>query len=138
MENGTRDILYYDGHCGLCHRSVQFVLKHDPDGSRFRFAPLQSESFTRNIPAATRAQLPDSVVIWTPDRRALTQSDAVLHMLRRLGGIWAIFAALGRLIPRPLRNWMYARIAAIRHRLFAKPEAACPLMPRNLRDRFEL
>lgn len=138
MQNPGRETMYYDGHCALCHRAVQFVLRHDRDGSRFRFAPLDSESFRRNIPPDLRANLPDSVIIWTSSGQALAQSAAILHVLTRLGGFWRIVAALGRLFPSPLLDWMYSRIAKIRHRLFARPETACPLMPKHLRDRFEL
>ncbi|MBS1834074.1 MAG: DUF393 domain-containing protein [Acidobacteria bacterium] len=137
MQNPGRETMYYDGHCGLCHHAVRFVLKHDADGSRFRFAPLDSDSFRRTIPEAIRANLPDSVVIWTHGQQALAQSAAILHILARLGGAWAVIAAIGRLFPRPFLDWTYANVAAIRHRLFARPEAACPLLPKHLRDRFE-
>jgi predicted DCC family thiol-disulfide oxidoreductase YuxK len=138
MQNPGRETMYYDGHCGLCHHAVQFVLKHDRDGSRFRFAPLDSDSFRRNIPPELRANLPDSVIVWTAGGQALAQSAAILHILARLGGFWRILAAVGRLFPARLLNWIYGNIAAIRHRLFAPPEAACPLMPKHLRDRFDL
>jgi hypothetical protein len=39
------EILFYDGHCSLCHRSVQFVVRHDRDGTAFRFAPMQWPTF---------------------------------------------------------------------------------------------
>ena len=66
------ELLFYDGHCGLCHRSVQFLLRHDPGGRAFRFAPLQGCTFEATIPPAQRAQLPDSMVIRT--RRALIRA----------------------------------------------------------------
>ena len=37
------DTIYYDGHCGLCHGFVKFVLTHDIE-QRFRFAPLDKLS----------------------------------------------------------------------------------------------
>lgn len=137
MPNTGRETMYYDGHCGLCHRAVTFVLRHDPEGSRFRFAPLDSESFRRNIPAELRQNLPDSVIVWTAGGQALSQSSAILHILTRLGGFWRILAAMGRLFPRKLLDWLYRNVAAIRHRLFARPGTACPLLPKHLRDRFE-
>ena len=33
-------LVLYDGMCGLCDKSVQWLLDHDPDG-KLRFAPLQ-------------------------------------------------------------------------------------------------
>jgi predicted DCC family thiol-disulfide oxidoreductase YuxK len=86
------EMLYYDGHCGLCHNVIKFVLDEDPDGTSFRFAPLDSDSFRSSVPEDVRRTLPDSVVIWTQDRKALCKSSAVLHMLHRLGGYWRILA----------------------------------------------
>ena len=73
--------VFYDGGCGLCHRAVRFALAHDADGSRFRFASLQSEGFRRRVPAAARAGLPDSIVTLTPDGTLLVRSAAVIHVL---------------------------------------------------------
>jgi predicted DCC family thiol-disulfide oxidoreductase YuxK len=130
--------LYYDGHCGLCHRFIQFLLSEDPDGSRFRFSPLDSASFREHVPVAIRANLPDSVVVLTAGNEALTKSAAVLHVLRRLGGYWRILALIGALIPAALRDAVYDFIAGVRRRVFAKPEALCPLMPKELRSRFDV
>ncbi len=130
--------LYYDGHCGLCHNFIRFLLSEDPYGTRFRFSPLGSDSFLENIPESTRATLPDSVVIWTSERKVLTKSAAVLHVLHRLGGYWRIIAFLATPIPAPLRNALYDFIAGIRHKLFPRPEAVCPLIPKELRHRFEV
>lgn len=134
----TIERLYYDGYCGLCHNFIRFLLSEDPYGTRFRFAPLNSDSFRENIPESTRAALPDSVVIWTSKKQALTKSQAVLHVLHRLGGYWRIVAFLATPIPTALRNALYDFIASIRYKLFAKPEAVCPLMPKELRHRFEV
>jgi len=30
-------IVLFDGVCNLCNRSVQFIIRHDPEG-RYRFA----------------------------------------------------------------------------------------------------
>ena len=37
------DQVFYDGHCGLCHRTVLFLLTRDRDGALFRFGPLFGE-----------------------------------------------------------------------------------------------
>ncbi|MSP24837.1 MAG: DUF393 domain-containing protein [Myxococcales bacterium] len=41
------DLVFYDGVCGLCNRSNQFILKRD-SADRFRFASLQ-DSTAREI-----------------------------------------------------------------------------------------
>jgi len=132
------DLIFYDGHCGLCHRWVKFVLPRDPDGSKFVFSPLQGETFAQAIPEDQRTALPDSIIVRTVDGELLTKSIAVLHILRRLGGVWALLAGVGRVIPRGLRDFGYGRVAAVRHKLFKRPSEACPLMPPALRGRFKM
>src|SRR5262249_56255012 len=92
--------VFYDGGCGLCHRAVRFAIARDADGSRFRFASLQSEGFRRRVPAAARAGLPDSIVTLTPDGTLLVRSAAVIHVLERVGGGWKVAGPLLRLVPR--------------------------------------
>jgi predicted DCC family thiol-disulfide oxidoreductase YuxK len=130
------DILFYDGGCGLCHSAVKVVLRGDADGRAFRFAPLHGETFLRLVPEADRASLPDSLVVRTDDGRLLSRSAASLYIGRRLGGLFGVLAALGSLVPRRLADALYDTIARVRHRLFARPDAACPLLPPPLRARF--
>lgn len=131
------ETIYYDGHCGLCHRWVRFLLAADPDGRLFRFAPLQGETFQAKVAESARAGLPDSVVVQTADGVLLVRSAAVVHVLRRLGAGWATLGAAIRLIPKPLRDGLYDGIARIRYRCFTRPPDICPVMPAELRKRFD-
>src|SRR6185436_10870541 len=110
----SSETILFDGHCGLCHRFVRFAIAEDTGGTTFRYAPLEDPSA-------------DTVVVRTADGRQLSRSAAVLHVLERLGGMWRILAILVRPIPRRIRDAVYDGVAAIRHRLFARPEGACPL-----------
>lgn len=129
--------LFYDGHCALCHRAVRFVLARDPRGDRFRFAPLDGETFRAEVAPADRSGLPDSVAVLTSDGRLLTRSEAVLHILHRVGGPWRALAAVARLVPRSLRDRAYDAVARRRQRLFGRTAEVCPLLPAALRARFD-
>ena len=138
------DTIFYDGYCGLCHRWVKFVMPRD-DGSRFRFAPLQGPTFAEAVDPEVRERLPDSIIVQrfnntnpndARNPELLTKSSAILHILHRLGGGWRVLSWLGRIVPRPLRDVVYDGVAAVRHRLFARPNDACPMMPPELRERF--
>jgi len=129
--------VFYDGGCGLCHRAVRFAITHDADGSRFRFASLQSEGFRRRVPPAARAGLPDSIVTLTPDGTLLVRSAAVIHVLERVGGGWKVAGRLLRLVPRSVRDAGYDTVARVRYLLFRRPAEACPVTPPELRARFE-
>jgi len=130
--------LFYDGHCGLCHRCVRLVLAEDRREDTIRLAPLQGAAFSEMVEESVRERLPDSIVLVTPTGRVLCRSAAILELGRLLGGCWRLAAGFARLIPRPLADLAYRLVAAIRHRLFGRPTEACPLIPAELRERFDL
>jgi predicted DCC family thiol-disulfide oxidoreductase YuxK len=130
-------MIFYDGTCGLCHRTVRFAIARDPDGRHFRFAALGSEAFRRLVPEGRRADLPDSLVVLTADGALLSRSGAVIHILDRIGGPWRLPGRLLALVPQGIRDLGYDGIARVRHRLFGRPTDACPVTPPELRARFE-
>ena len=114
-------VLLYDGTCGFCAQSVQFVLSHEREHS-LRFAALDSD-FARDI--LTRhphVQGTDSVV-WVEPGDApgmtgllLTRSDAAIRVAWYIGGPWRAFE-VARIVPRPIRDAVYRVIARHRHRI---------------------
>jgi predicted DCC family thiol-disulfide oxidoreductase YuxK len=128
--------IFYDGHCGLCHGLVRFVLSEDQSARPFSFAPLQGEEIKRSMRDSVRAGLPDSVVVVDENRNVLTRSTAVIYVLKRLGGLWFLGGTLFSLVPRALRDVAYDSIASVRKRIFGTTEEVCPLVPRPLRARF--
>jgi predicted DCC family thiol-disulfide oxidoreductase YuxK len=134
---GTTDLVFYDGSCGLCHRAVRFFLAEDASGTSFRYAPLESDTARRRLGETLLRELPDSIVIATESGEILTRSAAMLHAGERLGGIWGLIARLSRIVPRAPRDRIYDWIARNRRRLFARPESACPILPPELRARFD-
>jgi predicted DCC family thiol-disulfide oxidoreductase YuxK len=129
--------LFYDGHCGLCQRSVRLILAEDITGAAFRFAPLQGETFEATIPAHEREKLPLSLVVQTEKGALLTRSAGVLHIMRRLGGVWRLLAGVLTLLPAGLRDRLYDGVARIRLHIFARPAEVCPRMTPQLRARFD-
>ena len=122
------DTIYYDGHCGLCHGFVKFVLVRDVAG-RFRFSPID------RLPAAERNALPDSIVVRTPSR-VLVKSDAALYVLSQLSGFWALVSRLSQLFPRFIRDFVYAGVARVRYLVFGRRVDVCPIVPEEFRNRF--
>lgn len=135
--------LFYDGECGFCHRSVRFILSEEagtPSALALRFAPLQGELFARTIAERDDLDadsLPDSIVLILEDGTLLTQSAAALEIASRLGGLWRGVALIGRIIPTPLLDGAYDLVASIRKRIFTQPKDACPILPPELRARFD-
>jgi len=130
------DTIFYDGDCGVCHASVRFLLSEDPDGSRFVFAPLQSDLYAQTLNEEQRAQLPETMVLVEPDGHYHARFKGIRLVLRRLGGLWRILGELLRIVPAPLGDLGYKVFARVRHSIFAKPEDSCPIISQELRKRF--
>lgn len=67
-----------------------------------------------------------------PDEQLLARSDAILFMLATLGGIWKL-AAVGRVLPRGLRDFVYKTVARNRYRVFGKHESCMLPEPQHRR-----
>ena len=136
---GANPIVLYDGVCGLCNRSVQFLLKHD-NGGRFRFASLQS-NFAEKVLGRHGLDPKDLDTVHVvenydqPGERVLQRSDAILRAGRELGGFWTASSSVARIVPRPLRDLVYRFVATNRYRVFGKYES-CMLPDPNQRSRF--
>ncbi len=127
-----RSVVFFDGVCGLCNVSVDFILARDTH-QRFRFAPLQGETARQVLPAADRERL-DTLVLLT-ERAAYRRSAAVVRILWRLPGVWPVLGALLWLIPGPLRDLGYRIVSANRLSWFGKKET-CRLPTPEERERF--
>jgi len=132
---GEKTVVFYDGHCGLCHGFVRFLLAEDRGGA-LEFSPLQGELFAAVVPEARRAGLPDSVVVRSADGRLLLRAEAVRQVLSRIGGLWRLGGMLLGLLPVRFSDKCYDAVARVRRKLFRRPADACPLVPPELRMRF--
>jgi predicted DCC family thiol-disulfide oxidoreductase YuxK len=134
--DGRTDLVLYDGSCGLCHGAVRFLVAEDGDPPRLRFAPLGGETCAARVPEDRLRALPDSVLVIT-EEGVLVRSAAAVAILERLGGWWGIVAMLGRLVPVRAADALYDAVAARRRRWFGIKDQACPLLPADLRSRFD-
>lgn len=82
-------------------------------------------------------KLPDSLVLVTSSGRIYLRSTAAWRILWRLGGGWKLLGGLLWIVPWPLRDLGYVTIAAIRKSIFRTPDTACPVVPVNVRTRFD-
>ena len=127
-------VLLFDGVCNLCNSAVQFVLERDRQQA-FRFASLQSQAAhdllaEQNV---TAGDLPDSMVLIDASGVHL-RSDAALRVARHLGWPYSWLGA-GRIVPRAVRDAVYAWIARNRYRWFGKRDM-CRLATPAERERF--
>lgn len=105
MNLSTPKILFYDGECGLCQRSVSLLAKCD-DKKVLQFAPLNGSTYQTFFPKP--AQM--NTVIYLEGKSTFQKSAAIIKCFHSLGGIYKLVGVL-KLIPRPIRDWLYDRIA---------------------------
>ncbi|MGE0815106.1 MAG: thiol-disulfide oxidoreductase DCC family protein [Vicinamibacterales bacterium] len=117
--------ILFDGGCALCHGAMRWVIARDPAGV-FRFAPLDSAA-ARRLMAPAAGPLPDSIVLVDADG-VHVESEAVLRIVRRLPGPWR-FAAVGVVVPRPVRDAAYRWVARRRRRWFGHRDACLAPTP---------
>jgi len=133
MVSGEPPLVLYDGTCGLCARSVRWILRHEAD-HELRFAPLQGE--TTDALRARYPEIPQTVdtVILIAGGKAHLRSKAFLYLARHLRAPWR-WAYVVRWFPGFVLNVGYRLIAALRYRIWGRVEA-CELPSPEQRARF--
>ena len=126
-------LLVFDGVCVLCSGFARFILKRDR-GFAFRLTTAQSplgQALYRHYGLDTQ-EFETNLVL--ADGCAYAKLDSVAAAGERLGGPWRALTLL-RLLPRPLADWLYDRVARSRYALFGRSER-CMIPPPEWRDRF--
>jgi len=129
-----RLLVVFDGECGFCNRSIRWLLRRDRK-DRLRFAP-SSDPAVRELLAShgvlsqASDTSPDTIFVLrntgTHVEELLVRSNAILACLRVLPQPWPFFAAVARLIPRPVRESAYKLIARYRYRIWGRYDS-CPI-----------
>jgi predicted DCC family thiol-disulfide oxidoreductase YuxK len=130
-------VLLYDGSCGFCAASVQFILRHEHQ-QNLRFAPLQGRLADEIRHRHPHLHGVDSLV-WvdgtgTAAETVLVRSEAVLRAAGYLGGAWSL-ARVGAVLPAALRDALYDFVARHRHTILGGADV-CYLPPPDVRARF--
>jgi len=130
---GDGPILLFDGVCNLCNFSVQWIIRHDPEGI-FRFASLQSE--TGKLLLNKCGLQPDAIntVVLVKGNTANIRSNAILKVFEILGGKWAWLAIL-RVVPCSIRDAGYEWLARHRYNWFGRKNT-CMVPTPEQKDRF--
>lgn len=126
-------LVVFDGVCVLCSAWFRFILRHDRE-KHFRFATAQSPlgqvlyrhygldpfDFTTNL-----------VIV---DGRLFTELDAFAAVMRQLPPPWPLLS-ITSVLPKPVADFFYYRIARNRYRLFGRTDT-CLMPTPDLRARF--
>ena len=119
-------ILFFDGNCGLCTRSIRLLFKFDRN-RRIYCAPLQGLTSIRCLPKKFREASNLSTVVYLEEdhgtQRLYTKSRAVCAVMIEMGGISRIIGKSLLIIPVLLRDGAYQVISKYRNILF--PSSIC-------------
>ena len=126
-------VLLYDGTCGLCARSVRWILDHERDHDIW-FAPLQGPTAARMRERHPRIPQEIDTVAYISGGRAHLRSKALLHAASHLRAPWRWSHAF-RWMPGVVLDLGYRLIAAVRYRIWGQADA-CELVTPDQRARF--
>lgn len=131
-------ILLYDGTCGFCARSVEFVLRREGARRDLRFARLEGLIAAELMSRRPELKSKDSVIWYERSgngqpKRVLTRYAAALRVAEYIGGFWAVVAAVGRLVPRAIGNAGYDFVARHRHRIAGRDRCVIPIAEQRAR-----
>ena len=127
------NIILFDGLCGLCDYSVQFILKRDSNAF-FKFASLQSD-YAKKILLEHKQDLnrSDSLLL-IENGELYDKSTAVLKIASNLTYPWR-FLKVFLFLPKSFRDLFYTLISENRYRIIPKKNQ-CTLPSPEFRKRF--
>jgi predicted DCC family thiol-disulfide oxidoreductase YuxK len=100
-------VVLIDADCVLCCRTAAWLSSRDAhEGMVF----ASNRGPVARIAGEQPGGDPMTVVVWDGSRR-LVRSTAIIRLLAALPGPWPLFARLLRLVPRALRDVVYAQVA---------------------------
>ncbi|KAA3441862.1 DUF393 domain-containing protein [Mesorhizobium sp. SARCC-RB16n] len=130
--DASHPLIVFDGACVFCSGFVRMVVRLDRK-ARFRFATAQSplgETLFRKYNLPTNSYETNLVLVGGV---SFTRLDSFVAVMSELGWPWRAARAV-LLLPRPLRDWLYDRIARNRYALFGRKDS-CEVPSAELRER---
>lgn len=112
-------VLVMDGNCALCSRGARTIAAADP-GDWIRITTIQSET-GRAVLEHFKLD-PDDPWTWLAlvDGCAMTSSDAIIEVGKRLNSPWSWLARFGALVPHFIREPAYRVVARNRIAWFGR------------------
>jgi len=129
----THPVVLFDGVCNLCDSSVQWLIKHDPDGI-FKFAALQSDEGQALLRQFNFPTDELSTVVLIDQDQMWIKSDVALEIAKKLGAPYSWIYPF-RFLPKAFRDSIYRWVANNRYRWFGEKDQ-CMMPTPELKQRF--
>ncbi len=111
----NKPIIFYDGDCGFCNKTVQFILNHEKN-SEIHFCALQSEFAKAFFLQLGIPEIDLSTFYFWDTKQMNNRSTAALKVLNYLRFPYQL-GKIGWIVPRFIRDGIYSFIANRRTRL---------------------
>ena len=132
MQEFDHPIAVMDATCALCSWGARMIHRLDRTG-QIRIAPIQSATGAALMRRHGLDPLDPDSWLFIEDGVMWRAFDAVLRLGLRAGGLGRLCGIL-YVLPRPVRDWLYARIARNRYALFGHADM-CALPDPTFRAR---
>ena len=124
----VKNVIYYDGECGLCHLAVRFILRVDSKNN-FYFSPLSNLDINlKNI---------DSIVL-KRGNKVFYEGMAIIMIFENIDNNWNYLAKILKLIPINVLDTAYRWVSRNRAKISVKKVSSCPMVPSYYQKRFIL
>lgn len=123
-------LLFFDGVCSMCNGLINFMMSEDKN-QVLRYAPLQGETAQENLSAKYLEDI--NTIVYKQGNKIYTESNGVIHALASMGGIYKL-VLIFKIIPKPIRDNVYAFISKNRYKWFGKKDV-CRMPTPEERDK---
>ena len=124
----VKNVIYYDGECGLCHLAVKFILRVDSKNN-FYFSPLSNLDINlKNI---------DSIIL-KRGNKVFYEGMAIIMIFENIDNNWNYLAKVLKLIPINALDTAYRWVSRNRAKVSLKKVSSCPIVPSSYQKRFIL
>ena len=124
----VKNVIYYDGECGLCHLAVRFILRVDSKNN-FYFSPLSNLDINlKNI---------DSIIL-KRGSKVFYEGKAIIMIFENIDNSWNYLAKVLKLVPINVLDTAYRWVSRNRTKVSVKKVSSCPIVPRYYQKRFIL
>ena len=115
--SGSTKVILFDGYCGLCNNSVNWVISKDTNFV-FRYSTIQGQYIKGLDLKLVTPETPDSIIFF--DNGSFTEkSTAALLIAKELPYPWKLLYNF-IIVPRSIRDFAYDYISKNRYRWFGK------------------
>jgi len=128
-----QNIIIFDGVCNFCNAAVNFIIKRDCE-KKFLFSSMQNEKSKELLAQFSIDNSDLDTLIIIKNDTLFIKSDAVLEIVKELSGLWFILSYC-KIIPKPIRDFIYSLISRNRYKLFGKKES-CIIPTKEQQERF--